>query len=737
MNMKLQITAIAVLLAGAASAQATLQQHSVTPPLVTLNTTAFPSTQVYSLIGSRDSLVASPGYRFGGSADGAGVLRNNDGTFTIVVNHEDNFAVSRLILDSSFRPVTGEYLLNSNAGMWRLCSATLATPQEHGFGPAFLTCGESGIESMTHSVNIFANPITDSLTAANSTVARGLGRWSAENAVPLPAAAYNKTVIIIGDDDSGPNGGQVAMYVSNNIGDLNNGKVYVLRRTDLNQRERSILPGQTYQVEFVEVPNASTLTGAQLDAYSSQTLNCIEFQRVEDIDYRKGGGAASREIYFNATGAATADSIDRTVWGRVYRLILDPNDPLRGTLECIIDGDDKSTSNPYRALYQPDNICVTQDYVYVQEDPNGYSFAAALPYVHDARIYQYDIQTGAFVQFLELDHHRSAVDSAVYNRNSAGTAFSRSGTGSWEYGAMIDLSSVDIPNAFMICLQPHTWRYPEFSGVDGGTLRPNEKQGSLLITVTNVPRVKITTPVVVTDTLCNGNTAVLSATGGNSYWATNGTRYHWYTQPTGGLPVFTGSTYNTPVLTTNVTYYVETEVDGVVGSSRTPVPVIVNQTPAQPVINQNGTSLVSSSTVGNQWYRNGVLIPNATTPTILITQDGYYTVIVTINGCPSPVSNEIFMNVTSVEESALINNVRVFPNPNDGTFTINFISEPSEIFNIEVVNSIGQVVYTEKVANYNGRYNQQLDLSTNADGVYIVNIYTDNGIFQQQLVKQH
>jgi hypothetical protein len=186
-----------------------------------------------------------------------------------------------------------------------------------------------------------------------------------------------------------------------------------------------------------------------------------------------------------------------------------------------------------------------------------------------------------------------------------------------------------------------------------------------------------------------------------------------------------------------LTVTVETEVDGVVGSSRTPVAVSVNQTPAQPVINQNGTVLVSNSTVGNQWYRNGVIIPGAVTPSIVITQDGYYTVVVTLNDCPSPVSNEIFMNVTSVEESALLNNVRVFPNPNEGTFTINFISEPSENFSVEVVNGIGQVVYNEKVANFNGRYNQQLDLSSNADGVYIVNIYTDKGVFQQQLVKQN
>jgi hypothetical protein len=389
-------------------------------------------------------------------------------------------------------------------------------------------------------------------------------------------------------------------------------------------------------------------------------------------------------------------------------------------------------------LYQPDNICVTQDYVYVQEDPNGYSFAAALPYVHDARIYQYDIQTGAFVQFIELNHHRSAVDSLTYNRNSAGTGYSRSGIGSWEYGAMIDLSTVDIPNAFMICLQPHTWRYPEFSGVDGGTLRPSEKQGSLLITLTNVPRVKVTPPVVSTDTICAGTATTLNATAGSTFWATNGTVYHWYTTPSGGTPIFTGSSYNSTPLATTTTFYVEAEVEGNVSATRTPVTVLVNQVPTQPALMQNGTVLTSSSTTGNQWYRNGVLMPGVTTPSINITQDGYYSVTVTQNGCTSIASVEVFMNVTSVEESVLLNNVRVFPNPNEGMFTINFKStDVTESFRVDVVNSIGQIVYTERVTNFNGNYSQQLDLSAEADGVYIINIFTDNGTFQQQLVKQH
>jgi hypothetical protein len=727
----------ALLFSGAAIAQVAYTNHSVTPTLLNLNSAAFPTVQAYSLLGSRDTLPASPGYRFGGSADGAGVVHNSNGTFTLVVNHEDNFSVSRVTLDSTFRPVNGQYLLNSNAGMWRLCSATLATPDVHGFGPAFLTCGESSTESMTHIVNIYGQALSDSITSANTTLCRGIGHWNAENAVPLPLAAYGQTIVMIGDDDSGPNGGQLAMYVANSVGDMNNGHLYVLRRTDLNQRERDIIPGQSYPVEFVEIPNASTLTGAQIDAYANTTAMSVKFQRVEDIDYRKGGPQAAREIYFNATGAATADSVDRTVWGRVYRLVLDPSNPLAGTLECIINGDDKSLSNPFNALYQPDNICVTEDYVYVQEDPNGYTFPAALPYVHDARIYQYDIATGAFVQLLEFNHHRTAADSAVYNRNSAGTAFQVSPTGGWEYGSLTDLSNVTgVPNSFLLCLQPHTWRYPEFTAVDGGTVRPNERQGSQLIVLTGLARVKVDAPVSMNDTICPGETATLVASGGTTFWQTNGTVYEWYTQPANGSPVHTGSSFTTAPLAATATYYVETIASGDTSAIRTAVTVVVNPTPATPQISQSGNTLTSSAAAGNQWYRNGILIAGATNQNLVVTLDGYYTVQVTENGCPSIASDEVFMNITAIEQPAMLNDIRIFPNPNQGVFTINFnTDERTESFRVEIVNSIGQVIFKENVTNFAGSYLGDVTID-GAEGIYFVNIYTDTHSYQQQLIKQ-
>jgi hypothetical protein len=449
-----------------------LRNQSVTPPLLR---SLVPGVEVYSLVSSDDRLAGSPNFVFGGSADGAGFIRNTDGSFTLLTNHEDNFAVSRVRFDRDLKPLSGDYVVNSTAGRYRLCSATLATVEEHGFS-AFITAGESNEESEILAVDPSGPANTPKYLAA-------FGRFNTENAVPLPKVAFpNRTVIVIGDDDSGVEGGQVAMYLTNTVGDLDNGNLYVMARTDNNTRERDMAVGQTYPVQFRQIQNQKTLTGRQINQ-AGATLNAIRFGRVEDVDYRKGSAANNREIYFVATGqnntGVNAD-YSRTKYGRAYRLRLDANNPLQGTLEVLADGDDKSPTNPARLFQNLDNVYVGQNYAYFQEDDNGYGDET-----HDGWIWQYNIASRELKPVLELDHRRTQPDAALYNAVGARPA----GKAGWEYGAMIDVSTLlGQENTFIISLQPHSWRAPKYRGVDGGTLRPNEDQASMMVVVKGLPR---------------------------------------------------------------------------------------------------------------------------------------------------------------------------------------------------------------------------------------------------------
>ena len=454
------------------------KNHSVEPSLLK-KLSGFEDIEVYTLISSSDKLLGSPSYTFGGSADGSGLVKTEEG-YSLLVNNEDNYAVSRIYLDEDFTPVKGDYVLNSSGAGTRMCSASLATPEEHGFGPIFLTAGESGPESQTHGVS----PFSDAATASVLQVLPALGRWNAENALPLPlSVTKGKTMIIIGDDDSGPQGGQIVMYRSENQGDLDGGKVYVLRRIDQDPVETNMHIDEGYEVEFVEIEHANTNTGEQ-NNLASEALNAIAFGRVEDLDYGKGSSTANNNLYFEVTGHLTDDG-SRTKWGRTYKLRMNPADPMKGTLEVLLDGDDPN-SDAYGLYMNPDNIMVTENYVYIQEDPNGYTSDGADEgrETHDAYLYQYKLASKKLTPAFETNLFRDNAELSDY----FGSTDAR--YGAWEYGSMLDITEElgQSEPTFLLCIQSHTWQRDEFKGVDGGSIRPDENQGSQIVVVRGLDR---------------------------------------------------------------------------------------------------------------------------------------------------------------------------------------------------------------------------------------------------------
>ncbi len=415
--------------------KAEFKNRSKSPSFVTIDPAFASTVSAYTLISSEDTIKGYPDFVYGGAPDGQGFLKNPDGSgYVMVTNHENTWAVSRVYLDKKLNPTKGEYIVNTDGGLFRLCSGSLATPEEHGFPkPTFLTTGESSVNAMTHAID----PLAPADANNSSRVKPALGKFSGENAVPLPKDAYaGKTVIILGKDASN---GQVYLYVSNTVGDLDNGKLYVLRRTNLDQIETNMTKGNTYNVEFTEVVNAKNLSGPDIENLNT-SLGSIQFARVEDLDYRKGGGANGREVYFAATGVSGQPN--KTYWGRVYRLKMNANDPLIGTLEIVEDGG----INPGNDIVNPDNLCVTNNYVYIQEDGDSFFPGAT----HNSLIWQHEITSGTKKVFLDVN-----------NKTLGGTKYNllnEQKFATWEHGAMIDISDmIGEPNSFLINIHAHTW----------------------------------------------------------------------------------------------------------------------------------------------------------------------------------------------------------------------------------------------------------------------------------------
>ncbi|WP_374950431.1 gliding motility-associated C-terminal domain-containing protein [Mucilaginibacter sp.] len=163
------------------------------------------------------------------------------------------------------------------------------------------------------------------------------------------------------------------------------------------------------------------------------------------------------------------------------------------------------------------------------------------------------------------------------------------------------------------------------------------------VTVTPVPAA----PVVTNSnaTVCSGQPATFTAQ------AVSGVTFNWYATPTGGTPLFTGSTFTTPVLSQTTSYFVEATSGNTCGSStRTQVTATVTDAPLVPQVVQNptqtcsGTSAVLTATstqpgVTFNWYTTatgGTPVftgPQFTTP--LLAANTSYFVEAASGGCVS------------------------------------------------------------------------------------------------------
>ncbi|WP_428742798.1 alkaline phosphatase PhoX [Tenacibaculum sp.] len=418
-----------------------LKAHSKTPNFLKLES-EFSGVKVFPILSSEDKLEDAPNFVYGSMADGSGLIRNSDGTYTLINNIEADYSIARIKFDETFKPIHGEYILNAKAtASTAQCSGSLITMEEHGFGPLYLSGGEWGGASK----GVFAtDPFKDASAASAPRMLTAMGQWSTENAVVIGKDAYSdKTVLFIGDDhsDNEVPSGQLGMYVGNR-GDLEGGKLYGLKVTDEGVTyEVDMEEGTAYNASFVE------LTEKNLDLLDAEAKEkgVMGFSRLEDIDWRRGSAKNNREIYFCVTGRKKDGLIGKgTAYGRVYKVELNENDPTGAAkITCVLDGD--KLDGKAKLFHSPDNIVVTENYAYIQEDPNGYFDGEKN---HAASLYQYNLKTGELKKVLECD--QVAASAAGYGSSFAENA--------WEITGMMDISkTIGVSNTFLVITQNHGW----------------------------------------------------------------------------------------------------------------------------------------------------------------------------------------------------------------------------------------------------------------------------------------
>jgi hypothetical protein len=149
--------------------------------------------------------------------------------------------------------------------------------------------------------------------------------------------------------------------------------------------------------------------------------------------------------------------------------------------------------------------------------------------------------------------------------------------------------------------------------------------------------------------------------------------------------------------------------------------------------NRSGNGMIGSihfSTTSNlSGTGNSVLVPFTITNVKVISANDS---LLAVNTVPDTVTvyDELFLGITGTGE---IHNLQIFPNPSDGIFSVNFSPAAATDYSIEILNSLGQVVYSEKGIHANGNVQKKIDLSGEASGLFLVKISGDNSEVVQKI----
>ena len=441
------------------------------------------------------------GYKFESLPDGISFTTNGQGTMDVYVNHETslvpfpitrsdftNSQLSRLRLNQhSAGVLKGDYVIPSSANYQRFCSNFLVGPAQ-GFERELVLTNEEARDIVLRSGYAWHPPAV-SLTEPTAEQAGvvvaydiksgayrsiyGMGRHNHENDVGVPG--YGHPVVLSGDDTFDAPASQLYMYSAASGSALwkDEGTLYAFVADDPAINDYGDLTAVPASGHFVEVPrmiatgkkaDGTDVTSADfgfpappagipdgpqwvLEHWSHNIAHALQFIRIEDIAYDRND---PHIVYFADTGEPRAipDGAGRLRRGpsgtrgpypngRLFKMVLDANDPLHVTgLSVLADFDAGGYNNP-AVPHQPDNVETTGRSLLFQEDPGGHNQGA----VGYAKIWRFTLPAGPLVPVAQVNQSQRPDLTP----------------GSWESSGIIDASSVFGPGAFLVDIQAHGW----------------------------------------------------------------------------------------------------------------------------------------------------------------------------------------------------------------------------------------------------------------------------------------
>ena len=228
---------------------------------------------------------------------------------------------------------------------------------------------------------------------------------------------------------------------------------------------------------------------------------------------------------------------------------------------------------------------------------------------------------------------------------------------------------------------------------------------------------KPTAPVVTDAGICGPGSVMLTAAAADTLL--------WYDAFINGNQVATGTTFNTPVLSTTTTYFVSAK--GVCESDRTPVTASVFSIP---VVDLGNDSIVTDSIVldAGSGYASYLWSTSDTTRTLTVLASNNYSVtVVDSNGCSATDSVNITI-VTGIHTLSLADEVLLYPNPATEQFTLEIKGLQAQRMKLRILDMLGAVHKEEIMIATGTDWIQTVSVSSLAKGVYVLQISSDSGV---------
>jgi hypothetical protein len=446
----------------------------------------------------------------------------NPATATELNSQNDfvNSEVSHLIVNQQSAGVlSASYVIPSSANYQRFCSNFLATA-ENGFERDILFTNEEAVDWVNREGTAWPATIgADEARQAGLVVAYdvkskayrsiwGMGRHNHENNVAIPG--YGHPVLFSGDDTftNNPSQSQLYSYIAPSAAAVWNdeGKLWAfVSDSATRQRYEDFTPGDATTItgHFIEVPkpiaaglnpDGTEMMAADVPAQYggpfplppndgtwqrdpagvgidgpqwvlekwSQLNGVFRFVRLEDMAYDKRSGMQN-VVYIvdSGRGLAGTPAPGLSTNGRIWKMVLDPEDPTQvDALSILIDGDTAPVKDP-NSIHQPDNVETTAaGSLLVTEDPgSSQQFNPGDTNATTARLWLHNLVTGVKTVAARVDQSADEGPTDV-DIASAGRL------GAWESSGIVDASAAFGPGAFLIDVQAHSLWIAKEAGPD-------------------------------------------------------------------------------------------------------------------------------------------------------------------------------------------------------------------------------------------------------------------------------